>query len=336
MTQSSAPPHGKEESRSPSWRQLRTAREAIGPETHPRDETEATKRFIVADLRNSSKETHWLQATLTVLRGPKPGTVYPLRRGTSVIGRSTQADIQINAEGVSRRHAEIKFTDGVYYLHDLGSTNGTACDGEWLDQPVKLKEGSRVNLGCDLVLRFALEGELEQKLRARLYELTTKDPLTMAYNRRFLEERMSSEWPWAVRHNQACALLIFDLDHFKQVNDTWGHLAGDYVLKELVTIVAQTIRREDLLARVGGEEFAVLCRSTELTRALILAERLRTRVARHEFVWHGERIHVTLSLGVATTGEPEVTSTERLSTLADERLYSAKSKGRNRVEPPGC
>jgi diguanylate cyclase (GGDEF)-like protein len=304
------------------------------PKGAPKDEVEATTRFSMQKVMEESGETHWLEATLTVLRGPKEGTVYQLRDGKTVIGRSNDVDIQINAEGVSRRHAQISEHDGVYTLEDLGSTNGTVCHGQWVEKPYGLNDGDRVNLGGGVVLRFALEGELEQQLRAKLYDLATRDPLTSAYNRRFLDERMNSEWPWAVRHEQSCAVLMLDIDHFKQVNDTWGHLAGDHVLKELVELMTNTIRREDLLARVGGEEFAVLCRGTGRAAANTLAERIRTAVADHQFIFNEEPITLTISIGVATSAEKSVASTDDLLALADQRLYQAKSNGRNRVEPP--
>jgi diguanylate cyclase (GGDEF)-like protein len=281
-----------------------------------------------------SGETLWVEATLTVLRGPREGTVYRLRTGATVIGRGSESDIQLNADGVSRRHAQITETSGKYTLTDLGSTNGTACRGTWVEQAHLLKDGDRINLGGGVVLRFALEGELEQQLRAKLYDLATKDPLTRAYNRRYLDERMSSEWPWAVRHQQACALLMLDIDHFKEINDTWGHMAGDQVLKDLVDVVAQAIRSEDLLARVGGEEFAVLCRSTGQIQASLLAERLRRKVQAHPFAWDQQALKVTVSIGVATSAENSVSSTDDLMALADQRLYLAKHNGRNRVEPP--
>ncbi len=299
----------------------------------PRDEVEATTRVSLDKVLDESGETYWLEATLIVLRGPKEGTVYQLRKGKTVIGRSTDVDIQINAEGVSRVHAEIAEADGVYLLRDLGSTNGTVCHGQWVEAPYQLTDGDRINLGGGVVLRFALEGELEQRLRAKLYDLATRDGLTSAYNRRFLDERMISEWPWAVRHEQSCALLMVDIDHFKRVNDTWGHLAGDQVLVELVGIITQTIRREDLLARVGGEEFAVLCRGTTQLAAITLAERLRVKVMEHRFLWNGEPVSLTLSIGVATSAEKSVGSTADLLALADQRLYEAKGAGRNRVEP---
>jgi diguanylate cyclase (GGDEF)-like protein len=306
----------------------------MAPKGAPKDEVEATTRFSMEKVLEESGETHWLEATLTVLRGPKEGTVYQLRDGKTVIGRANDVDIQINAEGVSRRHAQISELEGVYTLEDLGSTNGTVCHGQWMENPFVLTDGDRVNLGGGVVLRFALEGELEQQLRARLYDLATRDPLTSAYNRRFLDERMNSEWPWAVRHEQSCAVLMIDIDHFKQVNDTWGHLAGDQVLKELVKLMTDTIRREDLLARVGGEEFAVLCRGTGQAAAITLAERLRTGVAGHEFIWNEEPVALTISIGVATSSEKAVASTDDLLALADQRLYQAKGNGRNRVEPP--
>jgi two-component system cell cycle response regulator len=299
-----------------------------------REDPEVTRRYTLESLMDQSSETCWVEATLTVLRGPREGTVFRLRSGSTVIGRGNEADVQLNADGVSRRHAQITEADGKYTLTDLGSTNGTVCRGTWIEHAHLLSDGDRINLGGGAVLRFALEGELEQQLRAKLYDLATKDPLTRAYNRRFLDERMKSEWPWAVRHQQACALLMLDIDHFKDVNDTWGHMAGDRVLKELVEVIVQAVRSEDLLARVGGEEFAVLCRSTGQTQASLLAERLRRQVQAHSFAWNQQAIQITVSIGVASSAETPVSSTDDLMALADQRLYLAKHHGRNRVEPP--
>jgi two-component system cell cycle response regulator len=249
-----------------------------------------------------------------------------------VLGRALDADIYLDAEGISRRHAEIYQENGRYLLRDLGSTNGTIWRDNRITDPVMLENGDRISLATTVVFRFNTDDELEASLRARLYELATRDPLTNAHNRRFFRERLDSEWPWAERHVRCCALLALDLDFFKRVNDNWGHPAGDYVLSEFAHLVERVIRAEDLFARVGGEEFLVLCRATAATGALRLAERLRRSVEDFDFEWEGDELPVTVSVGVATSDDVRVASPEDLIRRADEALYRAKERGRNRIE----
>lgn len=295
---------------------------------------EQTERFPAGSVPPPEVEDGEVAGTLTVLQGPRLGTVYRLRRGENLLGRLDAAEVRVMLDGVSRRHARIVETEGEYLLEDLDSTNGTFLRGLPVERPMALAEGDRISLGGRVILRFSREGSLERRLREELYALATRDPLTRAHNRRYFEERMDSEWPWAVRHEQACALLMVDVDHFKNVNDELGHLAGDAVLQDIVGVIHATVRREDVLARVGGEEFAVLCRATRLASAVLLAERLRRNVEREGFEWRGQRLRVTVSIGAAASDEPGISEPRHLRERADERLYEAKAQGRNRVAPP--
>ena len=299
---------------------------------HLGGDNENTERLPLASVRAAVEDRN-LRATLTVLKGPDVGTVHSIEEGRTLIGRSQQAQVHIAAEGVSRRHAEISAEGGTYVLRDLGSTNGTICRGSLLDEPLHLTDGDRINLGGRVILRFEREGALEEALREHVYTLATRDALTSAYNRRYFHERLSSEWAWAVRHSNTCALLMIDVDHFKDVNDTYGHPAGDAVLRGVAEVFVQALRKEDLIARVGGEEFAVLCRATDLAAAAGLAERLRQRVERSTFAHKDLSITVTISVGVGASTEPGVGTPSTLIEHADENLYRAKQAGRNRVEP---
>jgi two-component system cell cycle response regulator len=295
-------------------------------------DSENTERLPLARVRAAADDQD-LRATLTVLKGPEVGTVYPIEEGVSLIGRSVDAEVQVTADGVSRRHALIEASGGKYVLSDLGSTNGTICRGTLLDEPMVLSDGDRINLGGRVILRFAREGALEEALREHVYTLATRDALTRAYNRRYFHERLSSEWAWAVRHANTCALLMLDVDHFKAINDTYGHPAGDIVLRGIVEVLVQALRREDLIARVGGEEFAVLCRATDLRSAAGLAERLRRQVETTTFKHKDDSIRATISVGIGASTEPGVNAPSVLIERADENLYRAKQGGRNRVEP---
>jgi two-component system cell cycle response regulator len=168
-------------------------------------------------------------------------------------------------------------------------------------------------------------------MHSLLYERATRDGLTHAYNRRFFSERLASEWPWAMRHEKPCALLLLDLDRFKRVNDTWGHPAGDKALEGFAQVVLGAIRAEDIFARLGGDEFALLCRETEPEQAAALGQRIRELVEQAELSWNNQRIALTTSIGIATSTESDATSPDALVQLADERLYAAKAEGRNAV-----
>jgi diguanylate cyclase (GGDEF)-like protein len=184
-------------------------------------------------------------------------------------------------------------------------------------------------------LRFAITDDMEEHLLRDLYESSVRDPLTGVYNRKHFNERLAMEIAYSRRHRTPLALLMIDIDHFKQVNDTYGHLAGDRVLKAMAAIVMRTIRTEDIFARYGGEEFTVIARGIEGKGAMVLAERIRSLVETARIVREDKWIPVTLSVGVATgrcCGDDLVP--EKLVGLADQRLYQAKLEGRNRAVGP--
>jgi diguanylate cyclase (GGDEF)-like protein len=189
-----------------------------------------------------------------------------------------------------------------------------------------------VQIGPALVLRFSVIAADEEALARQLYEGSTRDALTRVYNRKYAGERLTAEVAYAHRHGTLLSLVLFDLDHFKRVNDSLGHLAGDVVLRVVAAQVQKAIRVEDVLARYGGEEFIVLVRGVERDGATVLANRLRTGVERLSIPWESRAIKVTVSVGVASLSEcgPRAT-VDALVTLADERLYKAKTGGRNRV-----
>lgn len=300
----------------------------------PDDEQEQTKAIPLSELLKEAGATgRRRSATLTVIAGRAIGKVYRLERSLTVLGRAADVDIVVEDEGVSRRHAQIAAVGESHVLTDLASRNGTIHNGHRLAEPVELHDGDRIRIGATTVFKFGLQDEIEEQMQARLYDSATRDALTQAYNRRFFDERLESEWAWSKRHGVPCALIAIDADHFKRINDGFGHAAGDYVLKQLVAIVQRVIRVEDVFARIGGEEFVVLARATPLPHALMMAERVRAAVASHAFVFGGVPLPVTISLGVSTSDERGVDSPTALLERADQWLYYAKQRGRNRVEP---
>jgi len=164
----------------------------------------------------------------------------------------------------------------------------------------------------------------------RLMEMNMRDGLTGAYNRRFLEKRMEEEFNRHVRYSRSLSVVMFDIDFFKKVNDSYGHLCGDLILKDIAGEIAAMIRTTDFLARYGGEEFCCLLPETDLPAAQMIAERFRSRVAEAQHIYQGQEIYVTISLGVAAL-TPGLSSCHALLKKADDALYEAKRSGRNRV-----
>jgi diguanylate cyclase (GGDEF)-like protein len=247
-----------------------------------------------------------------------------------VIGRGESAHIVVSGAEVSRRHAEVwADADGIW-IRDLGSSNGTVVNGRRIEC-AQLCEGDRIEIGASTVLRLSFHDEVEAAFHARLRDSATRDPLTGLYNRRCLEERMPGEIAYARRHRRPLAVLLFDVDHFKAVNDRYGHLAGDAVLIAIARLVQQSVRTEDLVVRYGGEEFLILGRSLDGKGAGVFAERLRALVEALPISYGEQRIGVTISVGVAIGPNEADRDGTTLLRRADEALYEAKRRGRNRV-----
>ncbi len=272
---------------------------------------------------------------LLVLSGSSVGRVIKLELGPNKLGRSVDADIMIDDDGISRLHASVKLlSNNVALIQDLGSTNGTHVDGVEIEE-AGLLDGQKIQLGTSTILKYSCSDHVEERFITRLYESATRDALTKANNRAFFQECLSREFAWHVRHNQPLSLIMFDIDHFKQVNDTCGHPAGDQVLQQISRRCFSQLRTEDLFARWGGEEFVILLRQTLLVHATQFAERLRAYIADEPFdvrCDNGQQmLTVTVSLGVSMI-EPKVHLTdEALLEETDQRLYRAKAAGRNRV-----
>jgi len=298
------------------------------PEALIEEETTTRETDVIAAAAAAARD----RPTLTVMTGLDAGRVLPLDGTEHVIGRGHEADIRLEDAAVSREHARVvREPDGTFVLVDLESTNGTFVSGVRIDRR-RLVPGDRIQLGPDLVLSFSLSDESEQALQRRLYESSTRDLLTGAFNRTHLFERLAAEVAFAHRHESPLALLMLDLDWFKRINDTHGHLAGDTVLRAVAVQVSRLIRAEDVFARYGGEEFVVLARATPHADAARLAERIREAVGELRLETSGADLAVTVSIGVASVAElgPDAGAAE-LVALGDQRLYRAKEAGRNRV-----
>ena len=271
------------------------------------------------------------RAYLIVLAGQSVGAMFRLEDKENVVGRGTQSRIRINDEGISRKHARLFQVGRDVYVEDLGSANGTLVNNEVIAAPRALKDGDKIHIGSTTILKFTYHDKLEENFQQKIVEAALRDSMTKVYNKRYFMERLTSELAYARRHKAPLSVVMFDVDFFKKVNDSYGHLAGDYVLTKLAAVAQSTVRAEDCLARYGGEEFGVVCRALALNNAGTFGERLRQAVEGTAFEFDGKKIPVTISVGVGAIPENPANTIEDLIKHADEALYQAKRSGRNRV-----
>jgi diguanylate cyclase (GGDEF)-like protein len=269
-------------------------------------------------------------AYLVVLAGSNVGEMHKIDKPATVMGRGDKVDIRLVDEGISREHAQLVREGDSTFLEDMQSTNGTFCNGRRVTRQ-SLSDGDKILLGSTTILKFSYHDKLDEMFQRQMSESALRDGLTKAFNKRFFAERLDNEYQYAVRHDSPLSLIFLDIDHFKRINDMHGHQAGDYVLVELAMLVNHTLRNEDIFARYGGEEFAIVSRGTDVVEGTALAERLRRAVEEHEFVYDGNPIPVTISVGVARAPRAGVHAAGELVAVADETMYEAKRSGRNRV-----
>jgi len=261
--------------------------------------------------------------------GADLGKRFPLDRQEFVLGRGTDCDIQVDRDSVSRRHAKVFLRDGTtWVVQDLGSTNGSYVNDESIQQ-APLRDGDFLKIGA-AIFKFLTGANVEMSYHEEIYRMTIVDGLTGVHNKRYFLEFLDREMARCARYGRPLALVMFDIDHFKSINDQHGHLTGDYVLKEMARRLSTRIRRDELLARYGGEEFAAVLPETGRVGALEFGEQLRAIVARDAFEFEGDKLPVTISVGVAVA-EGQTMDLQAFVKLADENLYRAKRGGRNQV-----
>ena len=289
----------------------------------------AKTKTVVTVISKISERAVNRDAAMVVIHGLDLGRKFDLMRESTVVGRSSKADIHIDQDAISRSHARVTAAGGRVTIKDLGSTNGTYVNDELLTDDYQLRNGDLVKIGRT-IFKFIAGGNIEAAYHDEIYRLTTVDGLTQIYNRRYFEETLERELARCNRYNRALSLVLIDIDHFKNVNDSYGHLAGDHVLKQLAGTIKTRIRREDILSRFGGEEFSLLLPEVDLAGAATLADKTRKVIEKHKFEFDRQHIPVTVSLGVATIDGTQ-SDAQDLIRAADGKLYEAKAAGRNRV-----
>ena len=287
-------------------------------------ETRVTKAQVAKPVEVSG------EACLVLLHPPGPdmGKRFPLSRSETVLGRGADCDIQVDRDSVSRRHARVLRSGEIWSIEDLQSTNGSYINDAQVTQAA-LRDGDFVRVDV-AIFKFLAGAGIEANYHEAIYKMTIVDALTGAHNKRYFHEFLEREIARCSRHGRQLSLLMFDIDHFKEINDTHDHLAGDSVLREIARRLSGRFRREDLLARYGGDEFAAVLPETDLAGARTFGEHIRRRVCGQPFEYAGNAIGVTVSVGLANVEGTPVGVTEFIK-AADDRLYQAKREGRNRV-----
>ncbi len=299
--------------------------------SEPSESTMIVDKSALERAAQAQQQTERDQAYLIVISGLHVGKMFKVEKDESTLGRSSKADMYVNDVGISRKHARLITWGDDVFVEDLGSANGTYLNGDRLSRRVQLQDGDKITLGSTTILKFTYHDRLDETFQKQMFDAALRDSLTGAYNKNFLMNHLNTEMSFALRHGTPLSVVMFDVDHFKAVNDTHGHLAGDAILKRLAEISMATLRQDDIFARYGGEEFTIVSRGIDMERAAIIAERLRRIVENTHFVFDGKHIPITISLGVSALPDTPAKSPTELIEAADKALYVSKNEGRNRV-----
>jgi len=292
------------------------------------DDDERTVVTVLRPANTPRSDSANSEACLVMIYGPELGRRIALRRADAMeIGRHPSCDFPIDQESISRRHARIVWSDRHWHAVDLGSTNGTYVNDETVTDRI-LRDGDQLKIGRT-ILKFLEGGSVETSYHEEIYRLMTFDGLTGAHNKRYFHETLEREVSRSKRYDRGLSLVLFDIDHFKRVNDTYGHIAGDAVLRQLAALVRANIRREDIFSRVGGEEFSLILPEASREEAHSVAEKIRRLVESSEVMFDAVAIPITISLGACELESQD--GPEALYAKADALLYRAKQAGRNRV-----
>ncbi len=297
------------------------------------DEDNATMVItdIKAALAATDKEAAQKPACLLAVGGELNGTIFNLKDGENIVGRSPDNHIPLEFNGISRKHFQISVVDeSTVTLEDVGSSNGTFLNNQKIEGKVSLKKGDIIKVGS-FALKYLPKGDTERLAYDQLQLEAQTDGMTKCFNKKYFLERVELEVKKCKVTGNPLSLIFFDLDHFKSLNDNYGHDAGDFVLKEKAKIIRENgIRDGDIFARYGGEEFVVLLPNTNLKQGFEIAERLRKLVEKHNFLYDEQKLPVTASIGIADYRQGIQNGTD-LIIRADKAVYQSKKGGRNQV-----
>ncbi len=269
------------------------------------------------------------RACLIQYNGARLGQRYLLDMPEITIGRQAANDFTIDDDSVSRTHARITSSGSTVTIEDLRSSNGTFVQNKPVKSRATIADGDILRVG-NILLKFFANDNIENVFHDKIYRMATIDAGTKLFNKTYLLETLDSEFRYCRIHKRPLSVIYYDLDFFKRVNDTHGHICGDYILSESAQIVKTCMRKEDILARYGGEEFVAVLPGAEVGIAGELAERIRKSVECYDFEFEGKRLEQTISMGVSEL-HPSFKSSLDLLKDADRKLYLSKNSGRNQV-----
>jgi diguanylate cyclase (GGDEF)-like protein len=293
-------------------------------------EEKADHTIIITDKVDLKERTSQAEPYLIQISGRETGMMHKLSAAKMKIGRDPSCQIQLDDPHVSRNHAEILTSEGGLVLRDLGSTNGVFVNGKKITE-ITLHDGDKLLIGTRLYFKFCYQDSVDQNYQQSLFRAANIDNLTQLYNKKYFIDALSKEFSFSKRANQPLSLMMMDIDFFKKINDTYGHMAGDLVLKTVGLFLGKNIRLENIACRYGGEEFAIILRNVDGEKALQIAERVRASIAAEKIVFRDKTISVTVSAGIATLLSNNFDTIDDFIQRADEHLYEAKQSGRNRV-----
>ena len=286
------------------------------------------KTALININSNDFKNERW--KSCIIIEGDQIGKIFNLIKQHNIIGRVEDADICLDSPTVSRKHAEIRFDNrnGIF-IKDLNSSNGTYVNGKKITE-TDLQEGDIFSIGI-YKLKVASLSKHDTIFFQRMMDNAEKDSLTGMYNKGFITRFLDSATTQSGHVKKLVSIAMVDIDHFKSINDTFGHIAGDAVLKDIAAVFCTYLRSADKYGRFGGEEFLIIFDRTSLHDAQIISERIRKMVMEHKTVYENHAITVTISIGLASNENSQIHDAESLIKLADEKLYVAKKNGRNQV-----
>ena len=298
----------------------------------------STNEFIKKDRKKSgtrlSPGESKFTIGFTVIYGKEVdfGKHFNFSERAIVIGRDKSNQICLEDEKVSKSHCEININRNSEFeqviIKDLDSTNGTHVNGKFINREV-LKPRDKIGIG-DTVLQVSYNDEIEEEYHTKLFTFAATDALTGLYNRRYIFNELENQGKIARRNSRVYSLVLIDIDDFKRLNDTYGHLAGDDYLKRLSFVINRSLREQDICGRVGGEEFLIILPETHLEGALNMANRIREQIEKTEVHYRGCTIKTTISAGVSQF-DLYISESRTLFELADMALQKAKKTGKNRV-----
>ena len=286
--------------------------------------------IIFTERSTASGTVPKVEPYLIQLSGRETGQNHGLSGRTVKIGRDASCEICVDDPHVSRVHAVVAAVGNDIVIRDLESTNGVFVNGNKVKEH-KLLDGDKVLVGTRLYFRFAYQDAQDQNYQQSLFQAANLDALTQLYNKKYFLDILPKEMSFCKRTNESLCLMMIDVDHFKKVNDSHGHLAGDAVLQAVGAHLGKQVRLENIACRYGGEEFAIILRNCSTELAHTVAERLRLSLSAETISFRGTEIKITVSIGIATYANENFATLEDFIQKADEFLYEAKRSGRNRT-----